>query len=276
MRLCGANKMHTRLYLLTKDAQKCINDKEEKPLKTHTIHRTLSAVLAMIMLLMILSGCGKNSSKREPEEPATTTDPVKTTEPAETAKPATSSDLVVPTEPAKPSETETMIERQDGERFEAVIILEGMEETVQYEHIRNESLGFEIDYDYENFDRRSESDRECFVSVYDDANNPENYLELTRSTEDAETVATSISEALSKDYDISREDSFPLDRAGSCIRIDASADVGGLTMPDHLQMVYIIPAADGCRIATAHYYIVGSEGFGRRFAYMMQTFSVID
>ncbi len=67
-----------------------------------------------------------------------------------------------------------------------------------------------------------------------------------------------------------------LERAGSCIRIDASADVGGLTMPEYLQMVYIIPAADGCRIATAHYYIVGAEGFGRRFAYMMQTFSAID
>ena len=61
-----------------------------------------------------------------------------------------------------------------------------------------------------------------------------------------------------------------------CIRIDASADVGGLTMPDQLQMVYIIPAADGCRIATAHYYIVGAEGFGRRFACMMHTLSVID
>ena len=38
-------------------------------------------------------------------------------------------------------------------------------------------------------------------------------------------------------------------------------------------MVYIIPAADGCRIASAHYAIEASEGFGRRFRYMMDTFS---
>jgi len=241
--------------------------KEDKPLKNHTIHRTLSAVLALIMLLMILSGCSKNGAK---------TEPAKQTESVKPFEPATKTDLVTPTEPAKPSETEAIIEKLDGERFEAVIILEGMEETVQYEHFRNEALGFEMDYDYENFERRSESDRECFVSVYDDPNNPENYLEVTRSAEDAETAAASICKALSKDYDISRNDSFALERAGSCIRIDASADVGGLTMPDYLQMVYIIPAADGCRIATAHYYIVGAEGFGRRFAYMMQTFSAID
>ena len=36
--------------------------------------------------------------------------------------------------------------RQDGERFEEVIILEGMEETVHYEHVRNEALGLEMDY----------------------------------------------------------------------------------------------------------------------------------
>ena len=46
-------------------------------------------------------------------------------------------------------------------------------------------------------------------------------------------------------------------------------------MPDQLQMVYIIAAPDGCRIATAHYAIEASEGFGRRFHYMMDTFSVI-
>ena len=40
-------------------------------------------------------------------------------------------------------------------------------------------------------------------------------------------------------------------------------------------MVYIIPAADGCRVATAHYSAEGAEGFGRRFHYFMETFSVI-
>ena len=167
-------------------------------------------------------------------------------------------------------------ERRDGERFEAVIILEGMEETVQYEHVRNDALGFEMDYDYELFVRRSEADRECFVSFWDDPDNPENYLEVTRSSQDAETVAASVSETLSAEYEIRRYDLFPLDRSGSCIRIDASADIGGKTMPAQLQMVYIIPAADGCLIATAHYAIEGAEGFGRRFAYMMHTITVID
>ena len=165
--------------------------------------------------------------------------------------------------------------RQDGERFEAVIVLEGMEETVQYEHVRNDELGFEMDYDYESFVRSSDADRERFVSVWDDAANPENYLEVTRSSEDAEAVAAAISAELSEKYEISRDDSFELEGAGRCIRIDASADKGGLTMPDQLQMVYIIPAPDGCRIATAHYAIEASEGFGRRFHYMMHTFSVI-
>ena len=66
-----------------------------------------------------------------------------------------------------------------------------------------------------------------------------------------------------------------LDHAGSCIRIDASAAKGGKVMPDLLQMVYIIPAEDGCRIATAHYSIESAEGFGKRFRNMMDTFVVI-
>ena len=96
------------------------------------------------------------------------------------------------------------------------------------------------------------------------------------SAEDAETAAAAICETLSGEYEISRHDSFPLDRAGSCIRIDASEVKGGGYMPDQLQAVYIIPASDGCRIAAAHYAIEGAEGFGRRFHYMMETFSIID
>lgn len=164
--------------------------------------------------------------------------------------------------------------RQDGERFEDVIILEGMEETVRYEHIRNDALGFEMDYDYESFVRRRESDRERFISVYDDPNSPENYIEVTYSPKDADTVSASVSEMLSDDYDIIREQSV-LDRAGSCIRIDASADKDGRT-PDLLQTVYIIPAPDGSRVATAHYSFESAEGFGRRFRYIMNTLAVID
>ena len=43
-----------------------------------------------------------------------------------------------------------------------------------------------------------------------------------------------------------------------------------------VQGVYIIPAADGCRIATMHYGFEAAEGFGRRFRYMLNTFAVLD
>ena len=65
-----------------------------------------------------------------------------------------------------------------GERFEETIILEGMEEKVKYEHVRNDTIGFEIDFDYESFIRQSEQNKEKFISIYDDLKNPENYLRL--------------------------------------------------------------------------------------------------
>ena len=165
--------------------------------------------------------------------------------------------------------------RQDGERFEAAIVIEGMEETVLYEHIRNETVGFEMDYDCEQFTRQSRSDRERFVSVWDDPDEPTNYIEVTYSPQDANAAAASVGETLSADYEIVTEP-WELDRAGSCIRIDASEVKGGGYMPDLLQTVYIIPARDGSRIAAAHCTAESAEGFGRRVAYMMDTLAVVD
>ncbi len=165
--------------------------------------------------------------------------------------------------------------RQDGERFEAVIVLEGMEETVPYEHIRNEALGFEMDYDYEKFVRKSEPDRERFISVWDDAEKPENYLELTYHAEDADTVAASVRAELSQEYDL-LESTRELDRAGSCLYMEASVLKGTNTMADRLQLVTIIPASEGCIEAREHLVIEASEGFGRRFSYMLNTLSLID
>ena len=178
-------------------------------------------------------------------------------------------------ESSETSEIKSGSGHEDGERFESIIMIEGMEEAVSYEHIRNSTIGIEMDYDYELFERHSEPGRECFVSRYDDPGNYENYLEVTYSEDDAESVAAAVSETLSEDYDIIREE-FVLERAGSCIRIDASADKGGLTMPEKFQVVYIIPADDGSRIATAHYSIEGAEGFGVRFRNMMHTLEVIE
>ena len=220
----------------------------------------ISAALILVLLLM-LGGCGKKSkADPEPAEPAANAEPASPAEPA----------------PAEPSEAEIDFGRQDGERFEDVIILEGMEETVQYEHVRNGNLGFEMDYDYELFVRHSEPDREWFVSCWDDSSKPENYLEVRYSPLDAETAAALIGETLSIDYEISRDDSFMLGRAGRCIRIDASEARGGGWMPDQLQMVYVIPAADGSLIATAHYSFESAEGFGARLQNMMHTLVVID
>ena len=165
--------------------------------------------------------------------------------------------------------------RQDGERFEDVIILEGMEETVRYEHVRNAALGFEMDYDYESFTRLSDADSERFVSVWDDPGAPENYLEVRSDTGNAELVAEVVSAALSNEYDL-YTDYVELDRAGRCIRIEASVVKSTNQMAQQLQSVYIIPAPDGSRVATAHYAIEAAEGFGRRFAYMVNTLTTME
>ncbi|MCR4585649.1 MAG: hypothetical protein K5686_07985 [Lachnospiraceae bacterium] len=170
---------------------------------------------------------------------------------------------------------EMSVERKDGERFEDVITIEGMEEKVIYEHVRNEALGFEIDYDCGLFIRRSEPDKESFICIYDKMDDPENYLELTYRPQDMDSVIKAISEELSVDYEII-EEPYMLGNAGSCIRIDASASADGSGTPDRLQMVYIIPAADGTLVGTAHYGFESAEGFGRRFSYIMKTLTLIN
>lgn len=214
--------------------------------------KTALTMMIAAALLMSLTGCGKApaaASEAPQAEPQT--------EAAVTVAPA-----------AEPG-------RQDGERFETVILLEGMEETVHYEHVRSETLGFEMDYDYESFVRQTEAGRECFLSCWDDAANPENYLELSCDTGNAELVASAIQAALSDEYDLVVE-TYPLDRAGSCIRIEASELKGQGVMPQQLQVVYVIPTADGCRIARAHYAREAAEGFGRRFDSMLNTLTVIE
>ena len=229
-------------------------------------HSAIALAMAILLLTTVLGGCGRRDDAAEPSVPAQI---------EETAVPAPAEESAGPGEPTEAPAVEVETGRQNGERFEDVIILEGMEETVHYEHLRNDALGIDMDYDYETFVRRNETDREIFVSRWDDPEHPENYLELRYNPLDAETVAANICAALSNEYEIDREDSFPLERAGGCIRIDASEVKGGGYMPDHLQTVYIIPAGDGCRIAAVHSYIVESEGFGRRFRYMMDTFSAV-
>ena len=235
-------------------------------MKKKAIFTTIIAVFVLIFLLLtILNSFGAHNHTVGTEA----ADPVPATVPVSPAEPVSTPDVAETPEPAaEPG-------RQNGERFEDVIILEGMEETVRYEHIRNDTVGIEMDYDYEQFVRRSEPNRECFISVYDNQQNPENYLEITYSAQNAGTVAASISEVLSQEYDLSTG-TRELDRAGSCLWIEASVIKNTNNMADQLQVVYIIPASDGCRVATEHFAIEASEGFGRRFSYMLHTLSVIN
>lgn len=163
---------------------------------------------------------------------------------------------------------------QPGEHFEGTVTLEGTEQTVHYEAIRNDALGFEMGYDYENFVRHSEADCERFISAWDDPDNPEIYLEITHSSDDAETTAASIAETLSEQYNVSRWE-YTLDRAGDCIDIRGEVDKEGQMSIWELQMVYIIPADDGCFVAWGHYTQESAEGCGARFRGMMHTFAAL-
>ena len=177
------------------------------------------------------------------------------------------------TEPETAPETEPEAGLQNGDRFETAIMIEGMEETVNYEHIVSDALGLEMDYDYERFERRGEPDREYFVSRGDDSDDPQNFLEVKRSAESAEAAAASVSEALSADYDITTE-TVTLDRAGECVRIDASRVKGTSQVAYMLQTVYIIPAGDGCVVATVRCTIESAEGFGVRAGHMLNTLAL--
>ena len=218
--------------------------------------RNFLTLLLSLTLTLSLAGCAFSR-------------PVQSAAP--TAEPAGSAE-----EPADSETANVVVEtgRQNGERFESVIQLEGMEETVQYEHVVSRAAGFEIDYEYENLVRRSEADRELFLSAWDDPAQPVNYLEVRYDTGNAELVASALNAGLAASYDTTLEET-DLDRAGRCLCIEASQVKGG-GLANQLQRVYIIPASDGCRIATAHYSREAAEGFGSRFHSMLQTLSVID
>ena len=230
--------------------------------------KTLLVYTLALALVFALAACGKAPAAKTP---APTLEPETA---AETPAPASEEPVAAPTpEPTSAPSAEPV--RQNGERFEKVITILGMEQTAQFEHVRNEAFGFEMDYDYEAFKRDTNAQRVRFASVWDDPANPENYLELSSSDEDAETVAAAITEQLSQEYEIYR-DTYELARAGSCIRIIAEVIRGTNNMADYLQEIYILPASDGCRIARVHCFIVESEGFFKHVGYMLDTLSVID
>ena len=163
--------------------------------------RFVMILTVIAALVLSMTGCRKartaENTAPAAESPAPAAEPQVVVVPSESSEPA----QAAPSAPvqAMPSALASASGRQDGERFEGVITLEGMEETVRYEHIRSEAAGVEMDFDYERFVRRTGTNRERFISVYDDPENPLNYLEVEYRPEDAETVSASISEALSSE-----------------------------------------------------------------------------
>lgn len=241
-------------------------------MKKKVYHMPIVIHVTALLAITMLGGCAAQSQPKETEESAPTIEFVSPSEPTAVPEPEKSAE---PTETPKPEpEDKPATERQDGERFEETIILEGMEEVVKYEHVKNETLGIEMDYDYDSFMRQKGSDSERFISTYDDPEDPWNYLEVSYVSESVDQIEKTINIELSEKYEVIIENRT-LDKASSCVVIDASADKGGKTMPDRLQAVYIIPAGSGSIVARAHFAAEAAEGFGRRFGYMMDTLSVI-
>ena len=244
-------------------------------------------VLASLLMLMLSSCSSAQDTTIVPAEPIVNEAPVAEAEPETVPAPDNSASqaepYIVPIADASADQFETgtapEVEsyatsgRPEGERYEGTIMMEGMEEPVKYEHIKSPAIGIEMDYDYESFTRQSGPASESFISVYDNADSPENYLDVIYSDENADSAAASIAESLSMSYNI-HQDTRTLDKAGTCAHIDASADKNNQT-PNQLQAVYVIPLSNVCVIATMHYSFEAAEGFGRRFDAMLNTLEII-
>ena len=205
-------------------------------MKRKTVYSILTALL-MAALVMTITGCKKN-----------TTTETASAEPVVIDINGGTSDVAS----ADPVGGESKTGRADGERFDGTIMLEGMEETVHYEHVVNNDLGFEIDYEYEDLNRKTLADREIFISVYDDENDPSNYLEVSQSDLPVDTVITNLRIELSQKADIETE-TRTLENAGEVTYIEASSKGGN--MLDQIQSVYVIPAGNGTIVARCHFSI---------------------
>lgn len=226
-----------------------------RKMKRKAIGKMLVTLAATALTLVMICGCGGKTNQEESSAAILNPDPISSSESAGS------------------SEAEEQTGRKDGERFEETVMIEGTAETVKYEHVKNETIGFEIDYEQETFTRSTESDRVRFISVYDSADDPWNYLDVTYGAGSVDDVVASVMEELSKDYEVTK-DSVTLEGTGSCTRIEASG-VNDKTS-GKLLTTYVIPAADGCRIAAAHYTLESAEGFGKRFFNMVNAMTVIE
>ena len=225
----------------------------------------------MVALAATLCGCAGSAQVDAPnDDNKQAIEIVSPAEPEVTPEPET---VAEPTEPEEQPSEDTAAGRQDGERFEATIMLEGTEEKVMYEHARDLAIGFEIDFEYESLTRQKGSDAERFISVYDDPSEPVNYLEISYTDKPVDDVISSAASELSKDYETVTEEGA-LATAGSCTKIITTV-AKSKAVSDRLQTVYVIPAGDGSIVAITHYTLESAEGFGSRFAQMLDTLEVI-
>lgn len=216
------------------------------------VFTAISMVLVLVLLPMaMLSGCGRTDTA------SATPAPTEQAAPAETPRPA-----------ATPG-------RQDGERFETTVIVEGMEETVSYEHIRNEALGFEMDYDYEILERRQNADREVFLALGEDPEDPWNYFEIRRTAGDADSVTAGLSANFSDGYESVSAAPFTFDGAGACTCINVSGAKDGKAPAGSLLTVYVIPADGSCLVALVRCTFESAGGFGVRANAMLNTLTLI-
>ena len=165
--------------------------------------------------------------------------------------------------------------RQDGERFETTVMVEGMEESVGYEHVRSEALGFELDYDYEMLERFSEGERERFLARGEDPEDPWNYFELRAVPGGSEAVTAALSANLADAYDKVEASPYTLAGAGACTLLDASGAKEGKALSGSLQSVYVIPAGERCLVAAVHCTMESAGGFGVRVSQILNTLTLI-
>lgn len=233
----------------------------------------------VLAALTMFGGCNAKDASTESSKPIEVIESVV----MESAEVKESEDTQVSEEVEESTNTETEVEevvsavtgRKDGERFEHTIMIEGMEETVQYEHVINEEIGFEMDYEYDSLEREKGDGIERLVSIYDDPNDPENYLEVTFSEENVEDVANAIKEELSKGHTVLSEYHDQEGEDGGIMLLTTQAKEDCQT-PNRLQMVYVFPASEGSLIATAHFTMETMEGFGSRFSQIMHTIVLIE
>ena len=227
--------------------------------------------LALTGTMFSFAGCSDNSSDE-------------TTTAAETTE-ATTTEAEVSEETTTEAETseETSVSEdegtglKDGDRFQGTIMIEGMEEQVNYEHVIDKKIGVELDYEYEYLAKSSENDTLVFTSVYDDAENPRNYLEISFSPETDISLIEAYSPELAKDYEeVTATDFQNASSTDVPTQLDAFVSKGEAEPADSLQRIYIIPVDGGCIVGVAHFTVESAEGFGNRFGTIMRSLVVTD